>query len=346
MNSEPFKLTAIDLFSGCGGLSAGLCEAGFDVLLAVDIDPLAVECYRINHSQTKLWQRDIKTVTSCEILSTLEIEPGELDLLAGCPPCQGFSSLRTLNGARQVGDSRNELISDFGRLAIELRPRTILMENVPGLANDSRLNRLVSRLRRNGYKVRWKTLNAADYGVPQRRRRLILLAGLDGHVDFPEPTLSPVFFVQALGGMPKAGQSGDAAHDHSEVRNDRVRSLISRIPKDGGSRSDLENSEQLPCHQRTSGFYDVYGRMHLADVAPTITSGFLNPSKGRFLHPIEDRTITVREGAILQSFPRDYRFPMSHGKYPIATLIGNAVPPAFAAAQALSIRRFLESRHL
>jgi DNA (cytosine-5)-methyltransferase 1 len=338
------KLRAVDLFSGCGGLTTGLRGAGFDVLLAVDNDPLAIKCYRLNHRKTTLWHRDIKTVSGEEILSTFSLKPGELDLLAGCPPCQGFSSLRTLNGSRRVVDVRNDLISDFGRLALELRPKTVLMENVPGLGNDLRLKVLANRLRRSGYKVRWKTLNAADYGVPQRRRRLILLAALDGHIDFPEPESSPTFFVDVLGDIPKAGQSGDPAHDHSENRSDKVKLIISKIPKDGGSRSDLEDSEQLQCHKRTRGFFDVYGRMRLKEVAPTITSGFLNPSKGRFLHPTENRTITVREGAILQSFPPRYRFPMKKGKYPVAALIGNAVPPVFAAAQARSIRLFLESR--
>ena len=344
MSAVRSRYKAIDLFSGCGGLTTGLRAAGFDVLLAVDIDALAIKCYQLNHKKTTLWHRDMKTVSGEEILSTFNLKPEELDLLAGCPPCQGFSSLRTLNGSRQVGDIRNDLISDFGRLSIELRPKTILMENVPGLENDFRLKRLVDRLRRNGYKVRWRTLNAADYGVPQRRRRLILLAALDGHIDFPEPKLSPSSFADVLGDMPKSGQSGDPAHDHSESRSDKVKMIISKIPKDGGSRSDLEDSEQLRCHKETRGFYDVYGRMRLMDVAPTITSGFLNPSKGRFLHPTENRAITVREGAILQSFPRGYRFPMKAGKYSVATLIGNAVPPAFAAAQALSIRLFLEAR--
>lgn len=338
------RLKAIDLFSGCGGLTTGLKTTGFDVLLAVDIDPLAVQCYRLNHRKTTLWHRDIRTVSGEEILRAFSLELEELDLLAGCPPCQGFSSLRTLNGSRQVGDSRNDLISDFGRLAVELRPKTVLMENVPGLENDLRLRGLANRLRRNGYKVRWKTLNAADYGVPQRRRRLILLAALDGHIDFPEPELFPTLFIDVLGDMPIAGRSGDLAHDHSESRSDKVKTMISKIPKDGGSRRDLGDSEQLQCHRRTCGFHDVYGRMRLKDVAPTITSGFLNPSKGRFLHPTENRTITVREGAILQSFPPGYKFPMKAGKYPVATLIGNAVPPAFAAAQAMSIRRFLEAR--
>ncbi len=344
MSTVRTRLKAIDLFSGCGGLTTGLRGAGFDVLLAVDIDPLAIMCYRLNHRRTTSWHRDVKTVSGEEILSTFNLKPEELDLLAGCPPCQGFSSLRTLNGSRQVGDARNDLISDFGRLAIELRPKTVLMENVPGLGNDLRLKELANRLRRSGYKVHWKTLNAADYGVPQRRRRLILLAALDGHIDFPEPKLYPKFFVDALGDIPIAGQSGDPAHDHSEKRSDKVKYIISKIPRDGGSRSDLEDSEQLQCHKKTRGFFDVYGRMRLKEVAPTITSGFLNPSKGRFLHPTENRAITVREGAILQSFPPNYRFPMERGKYPVAVLIGNAVPPVFATAQARSIRLFLESR--
>jgi DNA (cytosine-5)-methyltransferase 1 len=337
------KFTSIDLFSGCGGLSTGLRRAGFRIILAVDVDPLATACYRMNHKRTHLWQRNISSVTGKEIRKTLGLVPGALDLLAGCPPCQGFSSIRTLNGARNVGDPRNDLVTEFSRLAIELKPKAILMENVPGLELDARFDALLARLHRNGYKTNWGILDASNYGVPQRRRRLILLAGLDGQIELPKPATKRKSVLQALGNLPQAGLSGDPAHDHLERRNEKVAALIRRIPKDGGSRTDLPDAEQLECHKRTRGFNDVYGRMRWNDISPTITSGFVNPSKGRFIHPTHDRTITLREGALLQSFPKNYRFPVEYGKFPVAALIGNAVPPLFATAQARSIRNFLES---
>jgi len=218
------------------------------------------------------------------------------------------------------------------------------MENVPGLANDPRFEALLARLRKAGYRVRWGVLDAADYGVPQRRRRLILTAGLGGEVQFPLPKQRSPSVRSVFKRLPPTGQSGDPWHDHLEVRSARVRALIEKIPKDGGGRLDLCTADQLPCHQALDGFRDVYGRIAWDEVAPTITSGFINPSKGRFLHPEENRAITVREGAVLQSFPRNYKFTVAAGKYPVATLIGNAVPPRLAKAQALAVRRFLSER--
>lgn len=330
------------MFGGCGGLSVGLSSAGFRVSLAVDIDPLAVSAYRMNHRRTRLWRSDIYDVDGQEILKTLKLTAGKLDLLAGCPPCQGFSTVRTLNGGRRVRDSRNDLVGEFGRLVVEVRPKAVLMENVPGLARDARFTNLTNRLRRHGYKVRWGILDAADYGVPQRRKRLILFAGRAGAIPFPEPVPQRQSVREAIGDLPPAGTSEDPAHDHSEKRSERISALISRIPHDGGSRRELGVSSQLPCHRRIEGFHDIYGRMAWDTVAPTITSGFVNPSKGRFLHPVEDRTVTVREAALLQTFPPTYRLPMERGKYPVARLIGNAVPPLFARAQAECILKHLE----
>ncbi len=345
MNTGRWVPTAVDAFSGCGGLSAGLKAAGFRVLLAIDNDPLAIETYRLNHRRTRLRCEDLRTVCGEEVLADLGLARGDLDLLAGCPPCQGFSSLRTLNGAKAVDDPRNDLIGEFARLAVEMRPKAILMENVPGLARDPRLNRLLRKLRRNGYSVDWDLLDAADYGVPQRRRRLIVFAATDGRIPFPDPLPVRRTVREAIGSLPSPIRSSDAAHTHSEHRTDRVRVLISMIPRNGGGRADLGEARQLRCHKHADGFNDIYGRMEWTKVAPTITSGFVNPSKGRFLHPTANRTITVREGALLQSFPATYKFPMRRGKYPAAEMIGNAVPPLFAAAQAACIRKFLERAH-
>lgn len=140
---------------------------------------------------------------------------------------------------------------------------------------------------------------------------------------------------QALRGLKRAGRSGDPLHDVPENRDERIIQLIKKIPKNGGSRTDLRRNQQLRCHRKCDGFKDVYGRMHWNDVAPTITSRCVNPSKGRFLHPTANRAITLREAALLQSFPRPYFFDASAGKHTTATLIGNALPPEFVRRHAL-----------
>lgn len=334
---EGKQLTAIDLFSGCGGLTVGLKSAGFRVLGAVDIDPLSVMTYQANHPEIMLWEKDIRVFDPRELLSSLNLEKGKLDLLAGCPPCQGFSKIRTLNGSIRVDDPRNDLLFEFSRFVEVIRPRAVMMENVPGLAADSNFIAFKQRLKNLGYEGDHDILNTADYDVPQRRRRLIYLAGLGNKIPFALQNKNRVTVQETIGNLPKAGKSGDPLHDMPEKRSPRVLEIIRRIPKNGGSRKDLPEEFQLDCHKRCAGFKDVYGRMTWEDVAPTITGGCFNPSKGRFLHPQEDRNITMREAALLQSFPPDYKFPISDNKTAIAIMIGNALPPAFIEAHARCI---------
>ncbi len=336
--------TAFDVFSGCGGLTLGLRLAGFRVAGAVDLDRLAVAAYRSNHEGVATWRRDVRDLDGRTIRERLAFKKGQLDLLAGCPPCQGFSTLRTLNGARQVGDKRNDLIFEFLRLVWDLEPKAIMLENVPGLGTDRRMARFTDQLRGLAYKYAWRVLNAADYGVPQNRRRLILLGSRLGPIDFAEPLADRVTVRSAIGNLTPAGQSGDALHDLPERRSPKVRALIRKIPKDGGGRLDLDAADQLPCHQGFTGFKDVYGRMAWDLPAPTITSGCHNPSKGRFLHPAENRAITLREAALLQGFPASYCFPPGGGKLALAALIGNALPPAFVCSHALKVAKHLSQQ--
>lgn len=335
-------LTAIDLYCGAGGLTEGLKEAGFSVIGAVDVAPLAIEAYKANHPEARVWQGDVRRLSPADMMDQLGIEPGQLDLLAGCPPCQGFSSMRTHRQGTHVEDHRNVLVAQFARYAEVLRPRALMMENVPALREDRRLKLMVARLRKLGYELSYDVLDAADYGVPQRRRRFVLLAMRGGSVTFAPPEEAIVTVRDVLAGLPRAGESRDPLHDHGERRSPAVRELIEAIPKDGGSRSDLGKDRQLACHRRHSGWFDVYGRMSWEKLAPTITGGCINPSKGRFLHPVEDRAITLREAALLQSFPPDYTFPLTSGKYKAAELIGNALPPRFVAAQARQIAAVLQ----
>lgn len=342
--SQPGRLdrrpVAVDLFAGAGGMTLGLKRAGFQVRAALEIDWLAVETYLSNHRDVAVFVGDIRLTLPETLLAWLNLEPGELDLLAGCPPCQGFSTLTTLNGHRCVDDSRNDLVQEFGRFAEVMRPRAVLMENVPRLAKDVRMAALLEQLAGLGYGVddAMRVFNTADYGVPQARRRLVLVAYRDRAVTFNEGTCAVQRTVRdALDSLKPAGTSGDPLHDLPERRSQRVMDLIRRIPKDGGGRLDLDADQQLNCHQQFSGFKDVYGRMAWDRPAPTITGGCHNPSKGRFLHPTEDRAITLREAALLQGFPVDYQFSLKRGKLAAAELIGNAMPPAFVEHHARGV---------
>ncbi len=341
-HSGPGQFTAVDLFAGCGGLSVGLQRAGFNVLAAIEKDPQAAATYALNHRDTSIWDDAIEDVECDEFMEFEEIAPFELDLLAGCPPCQGFSKVRTLNGSFRVIDNRNDLIFDFLRFIEALRPKTVMMENVPGLAQDNRFRRFQNHLTRLKYRMSWSIVDVAGFGVPQRRRRLVLFASVFDKPRLPIPNQRISTVRDAIGGLPLAGKSGDHLHDLPENRSLKIRRLIASIPRDGGSRSALGKRRQLRCHRDCDGFKDVYGRMAWDKVSPTITGGCFNPSKGRFLHPSANRAITMREAGLLQTFPRKYRFLENTGKEPIARMIGNALPPAFAISHAKAIRSHLD----
>jgi len=333
--------TAIDIFSGCGGLSHGLHKAGFDVRVAVEIDKRAGSTYKLNHPDTCVIQKDVKFLKVAELKRNARVRRSELDLLAGCPPCQGFSRIKTKN-KKYVRDSRNDLIMEFLRLVRGLRPKTILLENVPGLARDHRFRTFLQELKALGYHCGWRILNAADYDVPQRRKRLILIASRLGSVELPKPCTRKIVVGDVIRGLDRPADSGDSLHKLHLKNTRRIQKLIKSIPKNGGSRSALKSKSQLKCHQRLDGFKDVYGRMKWDDVSPTLTGGCFNPSKGRFLHPRQNRAISMREAAMLQTFPRQYRFPVEAGLIAVSRMIGDAVPPKFAAAQAKQIANHLK----
>jgi DNA (cytosine-5)-methyltransferase 1 len=336
------RFSAVDLFSGCGGLTLGLKQAGFEVLAAIESDHLAVETYTANHRDVLVKQADIREVSPEGLKRRLRLRRGDLDLLAGCPPCQGFSNLRTRNGAKENRDSRNSLVHEMLRFTVTLAPKVVMMENVPGLCERKAFRDLCNGLRQIGYEVNWDIKDVARFGVPQRRKRLILLAGRGFGITFAREARRLRTVRHAIGKLPKAGKSRDQLHNLPERRSEKVRRLIRDIPKDGGGRLDLPAMRQLICHRRSDGFRDIYGRMAWDEVAPTITSGCFNPSKGRFLHPREDRAITLREAALLQSFARSYHFPPSAGKEAIALMIGNALPPEFIRRQARQVIKTLE----
>lgn len=336
-------LTSIDLFAGAGGLSYGLEEEGFHVVTAVEIDPVSAKSYSLNHKGTNLIVDDIRRVRGPQILRQAGLYRGELDLLTGCPPCQAFSTLRTRRRKQQLNDSSKELIIEMLRLVRSIRPRAVIVENVPGLAKDDYFINFCLGLKQAGYQSTHTILDASNFGVPQRRKRLILVALREKEIplSWSSHRCERRTVRNAIGHLAPPGTSGDILHDIPERRTPAMLARIKATPKNGGSRRDISPELQCACHTHIDGFKDVYGRMAWDDVAPTITSGCNNPSRGRFLHPEEDRAITLREAALLQTFPQNYQFCFDRGKGHVACQIGNAFPPDMIRPIARIINREL-----
>lgn len=348
--AEEVFAPVVDCFAGAGGLSLGLRDAGLTPVFAFDSDPYACKTYNLNLGDHSI-QANAEVITPELIVAKTGIEPGGFALVCGGPPCQGFSVQRRGDPV----DSRNSLVVDFGQIAISLRPAMVLMENVPaffGHRGEQERRTLLSNLRRAGYEYECKILNAADFGVPQVRRRAFIVAWDPTRVadfQFPAPTHSEGNYVtvrDALKGLP---EPPDDYSEHSGFPNHRrVRispineKRISHVPA-GGGRTDLPQDLQLPCHRNSNGHrhLDVFGRMDWSKPAPTITAMFDNFTRGRFAHPEEDRCITGREGARLQSFRDSFSFVGP--KKDVARQIGNAVPPMLAAAVGRAIMGRLRS---
>lgn len=335
MIEQNFK--AIDLFSGCGGLTEGMKQAGFKVIAAVEIDQYATETYKMNHKNVNLFKQDIRSLNPDSIKKILGKEP--LHLLAGCPPCQGFSSVRRLNKKEPAKDVRNELIWEYYRFVEALMPLTLMMENVPGLADYKPFQNMVEKLKRLGYSnIKYEKIWIQEYGVPQRRRRLVLVASRIGKIDIPRGNKKFKTVRDCIGNIEPVESTTDLLHKIYPKHTPKVYEKISKIPLDGGSRKDLPVDYQLKCHMKENvGFNDIYGRLKWDSFSSTITGGCLNPSKGRFLHPQENRCITAREAALLQTFPIKYKFPTNINKSAIALMIGNALPPEFSRIQCNNI---------
>lgn len=272
-------------------------------------------------------------------MKRLKLRRGCLDLLAACPPCQGFSTMRTKNGTRRNRDRRNDLIFDVLRMIRSMKPVSVMLENVAGVARSRRFLAFRKALGSLGYSVTWDILNTVDFGVPQQRRRLVLLASRVCRPSFASRNTNYRTVRKAIGALCAPRLSGDPLHNYRVRRTKRIADLIKRIPCNGGSRKSLGTQAQLACHQRSDGFWDVYGRMGWDKPAPTITGGCTNPSKGRFIHPTANRAITLREAALLQTFPKRYRFSLEQGRDPTALLIGNALPPEFIRRHATALKR-------
>lgn len=338
----------IDLFCGCGGASLGFKLAGCRVLGAVDVDPVACKIYSKNLRLEPI-QGDLRKVKGREILKRYGLKKGDVDFVVGCPPCQGFSSLRRTRDLPKE-DKRNGLISVFLERVKEIQPKAVIFENVPGIATlcgGKYLNLYLKRVRRMGYKSVWETLDAADYSVPQFRKRVVafsvkrrnngeeLSMPASSHCNpkcVEEKDKSPWVTVRkTIRRFPplESGESHPSIPNHKASRHTaRILKIIRKIPKDGGSRKDLPRRLWLRCHKKLKigGAENVYGRMWWDRPSPTMTSRCICPSSGRFIHPEQDRAITLREAASLQTFPDHFVFPEEAHK--AQYYVGNAVPPA------------------
>lgn len=330
------KIRAVDLFCGAGGLTRGLKAAGIDVRLGVDLDPACEYPFAFNN-RTRFLLKSVHEVTPTEI--GREWGRSHYSLLAGCAPCQPFSLYS--QGKSDETDGRWNLLSQFQRLVLRTKPTLVTMENVPRLAEQSIFVDFVAALKAAKYHVSFQIVKSADYGVPQQRERLVLLASKLGPISLVAPTHArkPRTVRQAIADLPPLDAGSeyprDPLHQAATLSSTNLRRIRASLP--GGTWRDWNESLRAACHRKRSGktYPSVYGRMTWDDPAPTMTTQFFGFGNGRFGHPEQDRAISLREGAIIQSFPRGYRFVKKgqpvHFKV-LGRLIGNAVPVKLGAA--------------
>lgn len=370
------KYEAIDIFSGCGGVSCGLTLAGFKVKAAVEIEKNAVDTYK-NYDPLKkvnVLNNDICDIKGKEILKAAKIKEDDIYLFAGCPPCQSFSRQNPGNKNKTV-EERKKLLFEFLRIIEEITPPFLLMENVPGIESEYNkviLDEFLERLRRH-YLVITDILNTADYGVPQLRKRFVLHAvRLDIQEELiqcgfefalPKAThnrkgdagLQPWKTVrEAIGDLPPIKAGEEYVDDNGIIYNHKCANLsktniqrIRIIRENGGSRDGLPEDLTLECHKKKdkegnifSGHGDVYGIMDADKPSPTMTGGCLCYSKGRYGHYAQDRAISIREAARLQTFPDDFIF--SNSLTAAALQIGNAVPIDLVKASGIILKQAIK----
>ncbi len=303
------------------------------------MDAAVGRSYRSMNPGTKFLAADLKSVTADDIRDAAGRIAGPELLLAGCAPCQAFSKQRRRRGLKKRSDAT--LLREFSRLVLALEPAAVLMENVPGIASVpgfSSFRRLLKTLRESGYECKHDVLNACDFGVPQHRRRYVLLAARGKPVELPRPASGdPNRRSKTVRGAVERFPAIEAGEAHSSIPNHYAAKLsktnLARIratPPDGGSRRDWPKRLRLDCHARTDGYSDAYGRMWWDRASPTLTSRCNSLSNGRFGHPEQNRAISLREAAALQTFSDDCEFFGTRTR--IARWIGNAVPVSFAEA--------------
>lgn len=350
-NRQPI-FAVVDLFCGVGGLTQGFVKAKFDVRAGLDFDASCKYAYEKNNS-TSFIHADLTRYSPTDIANLYP--DNAIKILAGCAPCQAFSTY-------QQGNRRNDkwkLLYSFGQIVEAIQPDIVSMENVPNLLkyHDGKVfNDFVKVLKANDYFVSHKVVDAKDYGVPQRRKRLILLASKFGEIELIKKTHSGNKLKtvrEAIGHLPKieAGETyqKDKLHRARELSEMNLRRV--RATSQGGGWKEWDDELLLDCHKKKTGksYSSVYGRMSWNEVSPTLTTQCTGLGNGRFGHPEQDRAISLREAAILQSFPKKYRFINPKEEFRPSVIekhIGNAVPPRLGFVIAKSIKRHLIQSHV
>lgn len=336
--SKYFPIKVFDFFTGCGGTCCGFRNTGMDIVFALDNDPIAANTFRHNFPGVHFLEKDIRDVSCDSILPLVDACKGHPILFSGCAPCQPFTKQKTY---RPLDDQRQGLLSEFLRFIEHYRVDFIFMENVPGLQKIKNgydpFEKLLITLKRLGYRYRFDVIASQLYGVPQKRRRFVLIASRLGTIDFPKPTNGPdtkcdySTVSEWISDLPPI----TAGETHPIVPNHRAAALsplnLERIRElgEGDGREKWPEHLKLPCHSNGyTGHTDVYGRMRWNAPASGLTTRCISLSNGRFGHPEQDRAISVREAACLQTFPRDFIF--KGNLHEMARQIGNAVPVLLA----------------
>ena len=339
------RIEVVDLFCGIGGLSYGMKSMGFHILSGYDLDSTCQYAYEINNG-AKFNCQDIKTLTKEDILPLYHKKA--IKVLAGCAPCQPFSSYSFKN--KEKDPNKYDLLYEFGRLVKDIQPDIVTMENVPSIATFKLkpiLADFVQTLVEQNYNVKFSVVYCPNYGIPQTRRRLVLLASKLGKIELIPATHNPENYVtvrDVIETLPviKAGEScpTDALHRCAALGEKNMKRM--KATPYGGGWKDWPNDLRLDCHKRPSGhsFGSVYGRMKWDEPSPTMTTQCTGIGNGRFGHPEQDRAISIREAALLQTFPINYRFFENESEVSItkaSRYIGNAVPPRLGEVIAKSI---------
>ncbi len=338
-------LKAIDFFSGAGGLTYGLRKAGINVLAGVDIDESCKETYEKNNKGSVYLAKDITKYSPEELKEALGLKKNDDGMVfAGCAPCQFWSIIHT---SKEKSKKTKDLILDFQRFVEYFNPGFVLVENVPGISSKegSPMGKFISTLESLGYNVAHHISDMSQYGIPQKRKRFTLLASRVSKISLPKPTNKQKTLKDILGpkngfSKIKAGTKDNSKFLHTAAGlNAKNIERLQMTEHSGGDRKNWQDKKkyQLECY--SSGekkFYDTYGRMWWDRPAPTITTKFYSISNGRFAHPDEDRAISLREGATIQTFPKTYEF-IGTSVGAISKMIGNAVPPEFGKILGLQI---------
>ncbi|MCA1469631.1 DNA cytosine methyltransferase [Bradyrhizobium sp. IC3195] len=342
------SLESVDLFCGAGGLSYGLSLEGIAIRAGFDLDPACEWPYERNVS-APFHCRDVEHLKASEVAS--QFSRRAVRLLAGCAPCQKFSSYTQ---KKSSGDrNRWRLLESFRRIAVEVSPELITMENVPGLARHQRFEAFVKALKLAGYSVWYDVVECAKYGMPQSRKRLVVLASKLGSIEIVSPQNfagKDLTVEDAISHLPaiRAGEAhrSDSLHRSSALSDENMRRI--RASRQAGTWRDWPKDLVLPCHKKKSGsgYPSIYGRMSWSEKAPTITTLAYNYGSGRFGHPSQDRAISLREAALLQTFPSDYAFVPPGSAINVRVvgrLIGNAVPVTLARVIGRSVVAHIEN---